>query len=62
MYDAPCKVTDDGYCERHKTRHVGRLLELALMDNEQGAGYRRLWDKMNKTATPEKKGGCGCKK
>jgi hypothetical protein len=39
-----CPVGPDGWCPRHRTRHVGHLLELALMDNEHGEAYRRLWD------------------
>ncbi len=38
-----CDVSEDGWCSRHKTHHVGRLRELALMDAVLGESYRQLW-------------------
>lgn len=40
-----CILDEKDYCDRHKTTHVGRLKELALMDNQMGEDYRLLWDR-----------------
>lgn len=49
-----CIVDEAGYCQRHERVHEGRLLELALMDNELGESYRQLWDRQlaEKKAAP----------
>ncbi len=39
-----CTLESDGWCERHKDHHLGRLRELALMDDALGESYRSLWD------------------
>lgn len=51
------------WCERHQTKHEGRLYELSQADTAQGEKYRQLWDRQMKTITPilsKKPGGCGC--
>lgn len=50
---AVCPVDDKGYCSRHRTTHVGRVLELSQMDNDLGAGYRRIWDGRFGVHSPE---------
>ncbi len=39
-----CTLDIDNWCERHQMHHVGRLRELALMDDALGESYRELWD------------------
>lgn len=43
-HDMICDTRPDGWCERHRRTHTGRLLELALQDDAEGESYRLLWD------------------
>jgi FkbM family methyltransferase len=47
-----CKVDADGYCERHKATHLGRMLELSQDPGKLGSFYRAEWDRL---IAPEKK-------
>lgn len=40
-----CPVNESGYCVRHRTVHVGALLEWSQSDTEMGRKYRDLWDR-----------------
>jgi|SRR5579863_1332155 len=39
-----CQLDENGYCERHKTHHVGEEKRYALEDSHLGEKYRWLWD------------------
>lgn len=60
-----CQVDENKWCERHQTRHVGRLYELSQMENELGEKYRKSWDDelTNNPPKPQQpKKPCNCKK
>ena len=47
-----CQLGPTGWCARHDRYHVGRLRQLALMDNALGEHYRLLWDNQPDRALP----------
>jgi hypothetical protein len=59
----PCDCEQPGYCEHFKLNLIGRLWELAKLDNELGAQYRRLWTLKAGAGTvvkPRPPKGCQC--
>lgn len=40
-----CPVDENGYCGRHKCRHRGRILQIALTDDDKSESFRQTWDK-----------------
>lgn len=40
-----CVIDENGYCARHKRRHVGPARKLALDQSPLGAAARATWDK-----------------
>ena len=61
-----CILAEDGYCQRHRTRHAGRLKELALDPGEKGESYRVMWDGLvakqpsTPAPSPPPKSPCAC--
>lgn len=41
-----CTIDGLGNCDRHRTKHIGRLAQLAVEDSERGEKYRRKWDEL----------------
>ena len=49
-----CPVDEKGFCSRHNVVHRGRLLEIALMDNDWAEGHRLRWDRKASPSLGEK--------
>lgn len=49
-----CVLDESGYCARHKRKHIGRELQLALLDTEEGEKYRQYWERKDEPSFVKK--------
>lgn len=41
----PCVLQADGYCLRHRQRHIGHLRAIALGTDAKSQAHREIWDR-----------------